>query len=301
MLGKLIKVAGDPVRVAYTVRERLSPEGLFTRYARLAREVGLDRLYLVLSFDCDIEGDIAVVEGLHERLRGMGAKPVYAVPGELLQRGRDTYRRVLAAGGEFLNHGYTEHTYFDTRLGAHASCFFYDQLSLDTVREDVVRGDACVKEVLGVAPQGFRAPHFGTFQKAGQLRFLHGVLQELDYAFSTSTVPLWGFRRGPVFDDFGVAELPVSGMGHHPLTILDSWGCYMAPGRRLGPEDYRSEGVLAGKRMARLGVGVLNYYADPCHIHDQESFFDTVAHWLSIAQSVTYRELLETLPCNIVS
>lgn len=298
MIEKMKKALADPLRVAYMAYEKLNPDGLRDRYAALAAHAGFDQLYFVLSFDCDTADDIRVVEDVHGRLADMGAKPVYAVPGELLQRGEKVYRRLAEAGAEFINHGYTEHTYFDQQQGVHASCFFYDQLSPATVEQDIVDGDACLKSLLGVTPRGFRAPHFGTFQKPAQLRFMHSVLQRLGYAFSTSTLPVYGLRFGPVFGDFGVLELPVSGMGSSPTTLLDSWGCFVAPGRRRGPEDYRNEGKRAAEVLSKGRVGLLNYYADPSHIHDQDVFFETVAAWLSVARPVHFGELLEGLPCR---
>jgi len=264
----------------------------------LARNAGFDQLYFTLSFDCDTMDDIAVVWDVHSRLLDMGIRPTYAVPGELLIKGEKIYRRILEAGGEFINHGYTEHTYFDTARGEHASCFFYDQLPVATVEEDIRNGDRCLREFLGYPVQGFRAPHFGTFQKVSQLDFLHAVLAELGYLFSTSTVPLYGFRYGPLFKEFGLCEIPVSGMADRPLTILDTWGCFMAPDRVLVPEDYFRQGVAAAQTLADGGAGLLNYYADPSHIHDQEIFFKTVECWLSVAKPVNYRELMEHLPCN---
>lgn len=301
MLNKIYKAVTNPALVGYFLRDKIDRYSLWNRYKYLAQRAGLDRLYLVLSFDCDTEDDISVVWEMHLRLLRMGAKPVYAVPGELLKKGAAIYQRVLDAGGEFINHGYTEHTYYDTERSAHASCFFYDQLPLDTVRDDIVNGDRCLKEVLGVEARGFRAPHFGTFQKEKQLSFIHSVLSELGYDFSTSTTPLYAYRKGPIFRDFGVNEIPVSGMGSSPLTILDTWGCFMAPGRALGPDDYYAEGVTAAENFGRAGVGILNYYADPSHIYDQDIFFKTVEKWLAVATPVTYRELLENLQCNTVS
>jgi len=298
MLGALKAVLGNPLFAVYALRAKLGRGGLLRRYARLARNAGFDQLYFTLSFDCDTMDDIAVVWDVHSRLLDMGIRPTYAVPGELLIKGEKIYRRILEAGGEFINHGYTEHTYFDTARGEHASCFFYDQLPVATVEEDIRNGDRCLREFLGYPVQGFRAPHFGTFQKVSQLDFLHAVLAELGYLFSTSTVPLYGFRYGPLFKEFGLCEIPVSGMADRPLTILDTWGCFMAPDRVLVPEDYFRQGVAAAQTLADGGAGLLNYYADPSHIHDQEIFFKTVECWLSVAKPVNYRELMEHLPCN---
>jgi hypothetical protein len=284
-----------PVNGWYELRSRVDREGLFRRYARLARAVPLTHPYFVLSFDCDTMDDIEVVEAMHARLVAMGIHPVYAVPGQLLERGASVYQRIRDAGGEFINHGYTEHTYFDVTAGRQASCFFYDQLPRETVRDDVERGDQCLRDVLGITPRGFRAPHFGTFQNPEQLSFLHGVLQGLGYAFSSSSSPLYGFRYGPAFRRFGILEFPVTGMWRNPLTILDSWGCFEAPDRVLSPSDYEEQGERVGTVYRRLGAGILNLYSDPLHIHDEETFFRAVQRWASVARSVNYGMLLEEL------
>jgi hypothetical protein len=295
MLAKIGAVLTDPYRILYSFRAQAGRGGLNRRYRRLAERVGFRNLYMVLSFDCDTSEDAGSVLKVHNRLQSVGVTPAYAVPGELLNKGEGVYRKIAEAGGEFINHGYRDHTYFDTAHGRYASCFFYDQLPLETVRDDIVQGDRNLRSTLGIEPKGFRAPHFGTFQKPAQLRFQHAVLQELGYSFSTSTLPLYAYRFGPAFRDFGVLELPVSGMGSMPMRILDSWSCFAAPGRRFGPEDFVREGRLAGENFESLGIGLLNFYADPSHIHDRDEFFETVAYWAQIAKPVTYSELLAKL------
>jgi hypothetical protein len=295
MLKKIGALLTDPYRLLYAFRAQAGRHGLDRRYRRLAEQKGFRELYLVLSFDCDTREDAETVLKVHDRLGGLGVAPVYAVPGELLNKGERVYRKIAEAGGEFINHGYREHTYFDTARGRYASCFFYDQLPLETVREDIVAGDRNLRSTLGIQPKGFRAPHFGTFQKPAQLRFQHGVLKDLGYTFSTSSLPLYAYRFGPAFRDFGVLELPVSGMGSMPLRILDSWSCFQAPGRHFGPDDFVREGRLAADNFQSLGIGLLNFYADPSHIHDRPEFFETVAHWAQIAKPVTYSQLLAEL------
>ena len=163
------------------------------------------------------------------------------------------------------------------------------------MRADIVNGDRHLREMLGVVPRGFRAPHFGTFQKPAQLRFQHAVLEDLGYDFSTSTLPVYAYRFGPAFREFGLIELPVSGMGTMPLRILDSWSCFEAPDRRFDEKDFVREGRLSGDIFKGLGIGLLNFYADPSHIRDRPEFFDTVAYWARIARPVTYNQLLEKL------
>lgn len=300
MLRRLVSALANPVNLAYRARGALSPRGLWDQYAERCRRMGMNGLYFVLSFDCDTVEDAEVAWSVHSRLVDLGVMPVYAVPGELLNRGEAVYRKILETGAEFINHGYREHTYFDSGRGAYASCFFYDQLSLETVREDIVRGHHNLLGTLGVQARGFRAPHFGTFQRASQLRFQHQVLRELDYNFSTSTLPTFAYRFGPVFSRFGLREIPVSGMGNSPVRILDTWTCFEAPNRRFQPQDYLDEGTLAADRFAAIGAGILNYYADPSHIHDHPEFFEMVARWARVAKPVTYTKLLEEIQCSKV-
>jgi hypothetical protein len=294
LFGKLGAAASDPVFAGYFAWSRLHADSLVASYRARARAAGLDRLYLVLSFDCDTPDDRAVAWDVHCRLAGIGISPCYAVPGELLAEGADVYRRIAAGGAEFVNHGGRRHTYFDAAAGAHRSSFFYDQQPLEMIEADVVAGDRMVTDIVGVRPRGFRTPHFGTFQTPAQLRFLHGVLRRLGYAFSTSTAPYFGFRYGPAFDRFGIRELPVSGHGSRPLQILDSWGCFAAPDRVLAPADYRREATAMAARLAG-GPGVLNYYADPSHVADQPIFFDTMAALLTVATPISFSARLEKL------
>jgi hypothetical protein len=288
--AKVARVAREPRTVLW---ERRRPERLFERHGRLARQAGVDGLKLVLSFDCDTLGDAEVAWEVHERLMDLGVVASYAVPGEILERGADTYQRIAATGAEFLNHGYLEHTV--KRDGVYESTLFYDRISLDQVREDIVRGDRAVREVVGRQPEGFRTPHFGTFQEPAQLRFLHEVIAELGYVYSSSTLPLAGFRFGPVFDRFGVLEFPVSGKATAPLEILDSWGFFAAPDRTVDADDFVRETAAVADLYERAGAGILSFYADPSQVHDQDVFFDAVERWAVVATPTSYGELARSL------
>jgi hypothetical protein len=280
---------------AMRLRAKVDAAGIQRRQARFARKLGLDRVYLVLSFDYDTDEDAAVAWDVHDRLAGLGVKPVYAVPGELLRRGSDVYTRIAADGSEFINHGGVEHTYFDEELGRQASNFFYDQLPPDRVRQDIDEGHAIVSEVIGREPIGWRTPHFGTFQSTAHLRMLHGKLGELGYRFSTSTMPRFGLRHGPAFDRFGLPELPVTGVPSAPYEILDTWNFFQAPDRHQTPDDYVREARELADLTGQAGAGVINVYGDPVHVHGRDEFFDAVAAWAEVAEPVGYGELLEKM------
>lgn len=286
----------DPAGAVYRFRNRVDHDGLFARYAELCRRCGLEGVWLVLSFDCDNDEDARVVESVHARLAELDVRPVYAVPGDVLRKAPAVYGRIAATGAEFINHGNRAHTYFDPELGHHASSFFYDRVDPVAVQRDVVAGHGTLREVLGIDAAGFRAPHFGTFQRPRQLQRLHDILRsELGYRFSSSTIPLWGFRHGPVFSRFGLYELPLSGGVEAPFSILDTWSCFAAPDRLRTPADFSHEAALLAERFASLGVGLINVYGDPSHIHDREEFFEAVRQWRDVARPSTYRELLDSV------
>jgi hypothetical protein len=295
LLRKLKVAAENPMMVGCYAWSRVNAASLLDIYRRRARRAGFDRLYFILSFDCDTENDIATAWPLHERLMKMGICPAYAVPGVLLAKGAEVFRRIAATGAEFLNHGYHDHMYFDQRTGRYESCWFYDELSMAEIEADVIAGDRNVVEIIGTRPRGFRAPHFGTFQTESQLKFLHRLLVRLGYVYSTSTTPGFGLCYGPAFRRYGLTEIPVSGRGSNPFEILDSWSCFARPDRVLGPNDYHRDAALMSARLG-TGPGLLNYYADPSHVADQPIFFETMGELIEHAQPTTYRDLIARLP-----
>lgn len=275
------RMSVDPLRVALYVLGTLKPEWVFLRYARLARRQGFARAYFILSLDCDTDADTAVAESVHARLAQLGIRPVYAVPGEVLERGQDVYLRIAASGAEFLNHGYRTHTLYDPQTRSYESILFYHQLPHAGILDDIRRGHDAHLRVLRKAPAGFRTPHFGTFQRPHQLRLLHQALAGMGYAYSSSTLPRYALLHGPTPRVTPcLYEIALSGCYDQPLRILDSWGFRFAPGRPSPESEYRRqlERMVAFFACGRV-PGLLNYYADPSQVHDWPDFF----HAMSLA------------------
>jgi hypothetical protein len=291
----ITELARDLPARAVRARARVDASAIYRKHARRARRAGLDRLYLVLSFDCDTEHDAPLAAQIHARLAGMGVQPVYAVPGELLRKGDEHYVPLAESGSEFLNHGGAEHARYDEETGVGVSTLFYDDIGLDRVRQDVEYGHRIVSEVVGREPRGFRTPHFGSFQEPEQLAFLHDVLRELGYRFSTSTMPGYGVRYGPVFDRFGLPELPVTGVPGEPFHILDSWSFFAAPDRVHTPADYLERAQRLAELARDAGPGVINVYGDPLHVAEREEFFQAVEALTAVATPVSYGELLDRM------
>lgn len=281
----------DPVESLFLILQRAAPDRLIDRLARLGSGVGVTKPQFLLSFDCDTEKDLDVAEVVHDRLAQLGITPVYAVPGELLEAGADIWRRIHAAGAEFINHGWRCHTEY--RDGQYISTVFYDKLGHAAVAEDVRAGHDTVRSVLGTVPDGFRTPHFGTFQSKSDLVFLHDLLNAMGYRFSTSTVPYWGLRHGPVVRRGGLTELPVTGCRTLPMTILDPFTFRFTQGR-FSAADYI---LQMGRWADTLASGqpiVLNLYADPSQVADWPEFFDAVSRLAPFSAS-SYGSLLREI------
>ena len=202
MSGRLAQVA--------TKMARLLPSPLWKAYGRKAKAQGFDRLYFALSCDCDTPEDAEAAARLHEWLTPRGMKATYAVPGEQLVAAAATYKRLAEDGAAFINHGARPHA--EWRNGRYWSITFYHEMSPAQVVDDIKEGDRILREVIGRAPSGFRAPHFGLYQRPEELQTLHGALVGLGYRFSTSTVPALGLRRGPIVPMNGAAGIRTPGM-----------------------------------------------------------------------------------------
>ncbi len=241
------------------------------RYGELSRSAGVDRLYLLLTFDCDTDGDIDVVQGMDRDLRTRGIRAGYAVPGVQLEKGADTWRQLAESGCEFLNHGGRAHTAW--RGDRHWPVTFYDQLSPDDVIADINDGHRSVCQVTGTTPKGFRAPHFGSFQNADQLDLLYRTLRPLGYSYCSTTLPSMGLSRGPIVDMGGITELPTMGSYRYPATLLDSWTYLTNRANYVLGDEYYELFAETVARMTNEGIpGILTYYADPSHVVGQKPF-----------------------------
>lgn len=268
-------------------------DGLFTKYGRLARLQGFNRLYVALSFDCDTPEDIPAAEELHTWLTRRGIKATYAVPGEQLLEGRETYKRLLVQGADFINHGARPHA--EWRDGRYWSKTFYNEMTKAEVVEDIKKGHDICRQALGVVPVGFRAPHFGYFQAAEQRQLMYSVLKDLGYTYSSSTLPAFGLQNGPVTEAEGIQEIPLSGSYLDPFTILDSWNYIISPNEPVLKPQYAGLFVQTVNRLMELNVtGILNYYVDPAHVIKGDVFYQAMECLLEHKiETLHYSQILE--------
>lgn len=263
--------APPPEAAAPSAAAGVEPSAEIRRYSALCRLAGVDRLYLLLTFDCDTDGDIDVVRDLDRDLRRRGIRAGYAVPGVQLAKGAEAWRAVADLGAEFLNHGGRAHAEF--RDGRYWPVTFYDKLSEEEVASDIDAGHRLVCDVIGSAPEGFRAPHFGSFQSPGQLELLYSVLRPLGYSYCSTTTPALALSRGPVVDMNDITEVPTMGSYRNPTTLLDSWTYLSDRTNYALSDEYGDLFAETVTRMTEEGLpGILTYYADPSHVMGQAPF-----------------------------
>jgi peptidoglycan/xylan/chitin deacetylase (PgdA/CDA1 family) len=240
-------------------------------YGARASRAGFKHLYLFLSFDCDTDLDIAAVPETHQFLTDLGIKATYAVPGAQLGKGAPVYRKLAVLGAEFMNHGGLPHA--EWREDQWVGITFYNRMDDAEVVADIRRGHDIVTSVIGAAPRGFRAPHFGSYQQPKQLALVRATAAELGYSYCSTTTPAIGLEKGPAYLTHGLIELPCFGSARYPRTLLDSW-TYLTDRKQyaLGDDYYELFAETVTTMLERRIPGVLTWYADPCHVLNQAPF-----------------------------
>jgi peptidoglycan/xylan/chitin deacetylase (PgdA/CDA1 family) len=246
------------------------PYSLATYFQR-ASACGLNGLTLFLSFDCDTDWDIDVVEELDTFLKQRNIVPTYAVPGMQLQRGRDVYGALAKSGREFMNHGAHSHT--EWKDDQYVPITFYLDMTEEEIVADIESGHQIVTDVTGTRPIGFRAPHFGCFQRDEDLDLIYRTIGKLNYIYASTTVPEKALVNGPAWRVGEIMELPTSGSARYPNLILDTW-TQLTDRRRyaLGQSYYElfAETIETFERDGRNAL--LSWYGDPSHSWGQMAF-----------------------------
>jgi hypothetical protein len=264
----------------------------WNKYFQHVNNLNLFRSAFILSFDCDSEEDYKVVKEMNIRLSDMGIKSTFAVPVQLLKRGESEYQYLQDYGSVFINHGYRKHTFWDLVNNVNASSFFYDKIPSAVWQEDIFLADEYLKNFSSRPIEGFRTPHFGTFQNEYQLNELHEQLIKYGYLYSSSTTPTYLMQNGFTSEKHGLIEIPVTGSFKKPITILDSWNYFKSPIRKHTPEDYL-ENILGFLGMIKKGHKIfLNLYADPSHVAHSEIFYIAMSLLAKNADSLFFEDLV---------
>jgi hypothetical protein len=272
---------------------RIFPKQVWIHYSDLAASQGFDRLYLLLSFDCDTPEDAQAAEILDGKLQTMGIQRSYAVPGTMLEANPSVYKKIAARGCEFLNHGYLPHTQLQD--GAYRSTTFYGQMDPTLVIQDVQQGHQTVQSIIGKKPAGFRAPHFGKVSLRMQKEMIRPVLRELGEFYSTQTTPFVAMEHGPVWLENNWPEFPLVGSTLAPYSVLDSYSYIQSPSIRKVTDQFSRVLKLTIKQLQEWNIhGLLNFYVDPSHVVEDAGFMDAMQLVKEAGiSSLTYTQSLE--------
>lgn len=284
IFGAVRRALSDPLAAGRSLARRMNltrsksaADSIFRKHAAMAHQAGLRGVNVIMSYDCDTPEDATAALRLFDQLEKRRIPAAFAVPGAMLREAAEVYGSLAKRGAAFLNHGALPHAEF--RDGRYHALTFYNEMSDQQVVQDMTEGHRLVTEVTGSAPRGFRAPHFGYFQKPEQRALVYRVAREHRYAFCSDTLPATGYEKGPIFDVGGLVEIPLSGSYADPHTILDSWN-YLADvvNFRLR-EDYltlfsQTVDFFASRKLPAL----LNYYVDPAHVIGSDTFINAIDH-----------------------
>lgn len=292
----ITKIFKNPIKTFIYAIAKLNKKYLYQRYSKLSKKQGINKLYFILSFDCDTHEDAKYALEVHEKLHKIGITPIYAVPGKMLEKNSHIYQKLSLQGSEFMNHGYYEHTYFDDDLGDYKSNFFYNELNYSQIEEDIVLGDQTIAKIIGKKAIGYRAPHFGVFQQSDQLSFLYNILKKLNYQYSSSTIPYHSFINGAFYQQKGLIEFPVTGTYQNPMAILDTWAYFKAPNRVKNEADYKKDiRSMLDYYMKNNIIGIINIYADILHIQDSDDFFEAMEILSKSCINTDYAHILKEI------
>ncbi|WP_057847123.1 polysaccharide deacetylase family protein [Bradyrhizobium retamae] len=259
----------------YLGRSSEQPQDPLAVYFQRSSICGLNGLTLFLSFDCDTDWDIDVVAQLDAFLKDRNIVPTYAVPGAQLQRGRDVYAGLARSGREFMNHGARAHA--EWKGDQYVPVTFYQDMTEDEIVADIELGHRIVHDVTGTRPFGFRAPHFGGFQRDEDLDLIYRTIGRLNYSYSSTTVPEKALVNGPAWRVGEIMELPTSGSARYPHLILDTWTQLTDRRQYALGESYYELFAETLDTFVRGGKSaLLTWYGDPSHSWGQTAFLKSM-------------------------
>lgn len=183
-----------------------------------------------LSFDCDLPEDYERLPALLDTLKAFGVRVSFGIIGKWLEKLPRIHARIVDEGHEVMDHTYSHpnnETWNPNR--------FFNQLTFEEQRAQVLDFESTCQNILGVKPVGFRTPHFGDLN----VEAVYRVLEEQGYTYSTSTMmtktksgglPYYPRRGdfaapGQGLDAYGVLEMPVACCPIHYFPAMDSVHC----------------------------------------------------------------------------
>jgi peptidoglycan/xylan/chitin deacetylase (PgdA/CDA1 family) len=215
-----------------------------------------------ISFDCDLEEDIASLPSLVQLLRELQIQASFACVGAWVKKYPREHSLLLENGHEIVNHTYSHPNH--PILAPHSK---FNTIGPEQQEREIVLAHQVCREYLEYEPVGFRTPHFGALHTSS----VYPILARLGYKYSSSTlagrVPMFGLP----FRIAGIWELPLSPSPEDPFGCLETWFIYRSPNAHHNEEYYCR--LLETLMNICFAEGVfLNLYFDPVDVVRMESF-----------------------------
>lgn len=244
-----------------------------------------------VSFDIDLDADASALYVTIPRLKKLGINPCLAVIGSLLEKNPHPYVFAVENGCEIINHGHSEHTFFNTSTKEITSPFCYSKMELGQIEYEIKTNHEVIYKYLNVEPIGFRTPHFASFQKKRNLDVLYSIISKMGYHYSSSTSNYGCYKNSLIesIEKNNFFEIPMICSYSRPWAIFDSWSLKyirQVKGKNsILPNEFNS-------LIEKIKNGYFNFYMDPRDIYDDELFYDNCKKLSQSRKHVQYRELL---------
>lgn len=186
-------------------------------------------------------------------LRRFETRATFFSVGRVVEEHPELIRAVAEEGHEIASHGHTHTPLFE--------------LSPSEFREELELSAAAIEDVVGVRPDGFRAPNFSVTPRT---QWAFDALEDAGYGYDSSVfpvrTPMYGVQGAPVspywvdprrpFEDAngtaGLLELPLAVF--HPSARLPTAGGFYA---RLLPTALLERGI---RNLNRRGIPAMLYF-----------------------------------------
>lgn len=241
----------------------------------------------VLSFDCDYAEDVQAIPEIVRLLAAYSVKASFACIGKLIEKYPREHELILKAGHEILNHTHTHPN--NEVLNPNRR---FNELTIDEQKEEIDKCHKMCQNILNYAPVGFRIPHFGALYT----ETIYGILKELGYRYSSSTMATRTASFGAPFRKEGILEFPVSGCPRHPFGVFDTWHSLDRGG---GTHRRKGEFAQLFRQLMTIGLethSFITVYFDPQDVVGLEDFKNLLRYIQEKEKDIwvtTYREVAE--------
>lgn len=244
------------------------------------------------SFDCDYPEDVKALPQLLAMLEKYSFKASFACVGHWIEKYPQEHKMILKNGHEIVNHTYSHP---DNEILNPGRKFRY--ISRQEKLTEIQKCHTACKDILGYTPVGCRIPHFKNLFTPE----IYGILKELNYAYSSSTLLTNTNSAGrPFIAQEGIIEIPLTTCPRHPFTVFDTWHSFNSP-RMFYRLIHRNETQYNDLFKLLINIGMetnsyINIYIDPADVLKMPRF-DTLLKYVKEKEEdvwvTTYKDLIK--------